>query len=130
MTISRFNSSCKSLALTVLVSLAALSHAAAHAFIDHTDPAVGGTVRQSPAEVRLWFTEGLEAGFSSLRVFDAAGKQVDKKDARVDPKNPRQFTVSLPGSLGAGTYKVVWRVVATDTHVTQGDFTFRVDPSP
>jgi methionine-rich copper-binding protein CopC len=29
-------------------------------------------------------------------------------------------------SLGAGTYKVVWLVVSVDTHVTNGNFTFRI----
>ena len=119
-----------SFVLAGMVSLATVTRAEAHAFLDHGEPAVGGTVKQAPPEVRLWFTEGLEAGFSTLRVFDAAGRQVDKKDARVDPANPRRFIVSLPASLGAGTYKVVWRAVSTDTHITQGDFTFRVNPSP
>ncbi len=76
----------------------------------------------------MWFTEGLEAGFSHLQVFDATGKEVDKKDARVDPKNSREISVSLSAGLGAGMYKVVWRAVSVDTHVTQGDFTFRVEP--
>ena len=111
-----------------LTMFLAAAQAHAHAFIDHGEPAVGGTVKTSPATVRLWFTEGLEGGFSRLQVFDAAGKQVDGKDARVDPKNPRLLLVSLPGALGAGMYRVVWRAVSVDTHVTQGDFTFRVEP--
>ena len=111
-----------------ILTLATLTHARAHAFIDHADPAVGGTVKPPPTGVRLWFTESLEAGFSRLQVFDTTGKEVDKKDARVDPKNPHEMSVSLPAGLGAGTYKVVWRAVSVDTHVTQGDFTFRVEP--
>ena len=30
--------------------------------------------------------------------------------------------------LAAGTYKVVWRVVSVDTHVTNGDFRFTMAP--
>ena len=114
--------------LAVLVSLAAVSSARAHAFIDKTDPLVGGKVKAAPAEVRLWYTQGLEPAFSRAQVFDAAGKEVDKKDVRVDPKNPHLLHVSLPSALGAGTYKVVWRVVSVDTHVTEGSFSFRVEP--
>lgn len=118
----------KTTLLTAVIGLAALTPAWAHAFIDHASPAVGGAVKASPPEVRVWFTEALEAGFSRLQVFDATNREVDKKDARVDQKNPREISVSLPAALPAGTYRVVWRAVSVDTHVTQGDFTFRVEP--
>jgi methionine-rich copper-binding protein CopC len=100
----------------------------AHAFIDHTDPLVGGTVKQAPTQVDLWFTEGLEAGFSNVKVYAAAGKQVDQKDVHLDPQNPKHMSVSLPKSLAADTYKVVWHAVSVDTHVTDGSFTFSVKP--
>ena len=118
----------QALVLAGLVSFAAATQAWAHAFIDHTDPLVGGTVKQLPAAVNLWFTEGLEAGFSNVKVFDAAGQEVDKKDFHVDTKNPKHMSVSLPKSLGADTYKVVWHAVSVDTHVTDGSFTFTVKP--
>jgi methionine-rich copper-binding protein CopC len=35
--------------------------------------------------------------------------------------------VSLP-ALKAGKYKVVWRVVSVDTHVTSGTFGFEIVP--
>jgi methionine-rich copper-binding protein CopC len=118
----------RALVLVGIASFAAATAARAHAFIDRTEPLVGATVKQAPAEVNLWFTEGLEAGFSSVKVFDAAGEEVDKKDIRFDPKNPRHMSVSLPKALAAGTYKVVWHAVSVDTHVTNGDFTFDVKP--
>ena len=100
-------------------------HAHAHAFVDHAEPAVGATVKQMPREVRIWFTEAIEPAFSSIQVFDAAGKEVDKKDMHLDPSNRSLLQISLQ-PLGLGTYKVVWRVVSVDTHVTKGDFTFQV----
>lgn len=99
--------------------------AGAHAFLDHALPAVGSTVHAVPGAVRLWFTEEIEPAFSSVRVQDSSGKQVDRGDSRVDAADPRVLTASLP-SLAPGTYRVVWRVVSVDTHVTQGDFTFDV----
>ena len=128
MTTHRLNTLGKALALTALASLAAMTHAWAHAFIDHTEPLVGGTVKQVPTEVRLWYTQGLEPAFSRVQVFDAAGKEVDKKDIHLDPKNNHLMIVSLPAGLGAGTYKVVWRVVSVDTHTTEGAFKFQVQP--
>jgi methionine-rich copper-binding protein CopC len=118
----------RALLVAGLVGLASATHVWAHAFIDHTDPLVGSTVKQSPTSVNLWFTEGLEAGFSNVKVLDAAGQEVDKRDVQIDPKNPKHMTVSLPKSLGAETYKVVWHAVSVDTHVTDGSFTFTVKP--
>ncbi len=123
----RFNTLGKGLALTALVSFAGMTHAWAHAFLDHSDPLVGGAVKQAPAEVRLWYTQGLEPAFVRVQVFDAAGKEVDKMDAHLDPKNNHLLIVSLPAGLGAGNYKVVWRVVSVDTHPTEGAFKFQVE---
>jgi copper resistance protein C len=50
---------------------------------------------------------------------------VDKRDVHLDRSDRALLHVSLP-RLGAGIYKVVWRVVSVDTHVTNGNFTFRV----
>ena len=128
MTHPRLNRFGQATALAALLSFAALTHGWAHAFIDHTDPVVGSAVKQLPAQVRLWYTEGLEPAFSRVQVFDDAGRQIDKQDARLDAKNDHLLLVSLPPGLRAGTYKVVWQVVSVDTHRTQGSFTFRVEP--
>jgi methionine-rich copper-binding protein CopC len=111
-----------SLSLIVLISAARLE---AHAFLKRAEPAVGSTVQTSPAEIRIWFTENIEPAFSTVQVFNASGKEVDKRDVRLDRSNQALLHVSLP-PLEAGIYKVVWRVVSVDTHVTNGNFTFRV----
>jgi methionine-rich copper-binding protein CopC len=110
--------------LMLLLTGAAVAHAYAHAFVDHTEPAVGSKVKQMPNDVRVWFTEPIEPTSSSIKVFDATGKQIDKKDVHGDTKNKAVLQVSLP-SLTPGSYKVVWRVVSLDTHATNGDFTFQ-----
>ncbi len=107
--------------LIVIFSLAGLSLAQAHAFLDHADPRVGSTV-PPPAQVTVWMTEELEGAFSKLQVFDAQGAEVDRKDAKVSGAT---MTVSVP-KLPAGTYKVKWSAVAVDTHHTTGTFTFTV----
>ena len=106
-------------------SLGCSPAARAHAFLDHATPAVGSTVRSSPPEVKLWFTQELEPAFSSVRVEDAGGKQVDGNDAKVDAGDATLLGVSLP-KLEPGRYRVRWRVLSVDTHVTEGDFTFDV----
>jgi copper resistance protein C len=108
-----------------LIILAATARLEAHAFLKRAEPAVGSTVQTSPNEVRIWFTENIELAFSTIQVFDESGKEVDKRDVHLDRSNQALLHVSLP-RLGAGTYKVLWRVVSVDTHVTNGSFTFRV----
>jgi methionine-rich copper-binding protein CopC len=120
------NSLCRILSFCLLVLLPA-ARVSAHAFLEHSDPSVGSKVHSVPAAVRIWFTEAIEPRFSSIQVFDATGKQVDKKDTHPDPSNRSLLQVSLP-QLGPGSYKVVWRVVSVDTHRTNGDFTFQILP--
>jgi methionine-rich copper-binding protein CopC len=107
--------------LILTLSLASLSRAQAHAFLDHADPKVGGAV-SPPTQVTVWMTEDLEAAFSKLQVFDAKGVEVDKKDVKVTGAT---MTVSVP-TLAPGTYKVIWKAVAVDTHHTTGTFPFTV----
>jgi copper resistance protein C len=109
----------------VIIVLAGSARLEAHAFLKRAEPAVGSTAQTSPNEVRIWFTENIEPAFSTIQVFDASGKEVDKRDVHLDRSNHALLHVSLP-PLGAGPYKVVWRVVSVDTHVTNGNFTFRI----
>ena len=109
----------------LLIVVAGSAKLEAHAFLERAHPAVGSTVQTSPGEVRVLFTEKIEPALSTVHVFDASGKEVDKHDVRLDRLNHALLHVSLP-SLEAGSYKVVWRVVSVDTHVTNGSFSFRV----
>lgn len=99
--------------------------ASAHAFLDRALPVVGSVVRESPREVKLWFTQRVEPAFSRIEVFDAAGKRVDAGDVTIEPGDPKVLRVSLP-ALAPGTYRVKWRVVSVDTHASEGDFKFDV----
>jgi methionine-rich copper-binding protein CopC len=120
------NSLCRVLSICLLVLLPA-ARVSAHAFLEHSDPPVGGKVHSAPAAVRIWFTEAIEPAFSSIQVLDATGKQVDKKDTHRDRSNRSLLEVSLP-RLGPGSYKVIWRAVSVDTHRTNGNFTFQIVP--
>jgi methionine-rich copper-binding protein CopC len=97
-----------------------------HAFLDHAEPRVGSTVKSPPSQVRAWFTQNLEPAFSTLEVVNERGERVDQGPAKADAANPALLQVLLK-PLGPGTYRVKWRVLSVDTHVTEGDFTFRVE---
>ena len=108
-----------------LIILAGTAHVEAHAFLKDAEPSVGSTVQAPPNEVQIRFTENIEAAFSSIQVFDGSGKEVDKRDVHVSRSDQSLMVISMP-PLQDGIYKVVWRVVSVDTHVTKGSFTFRI----
>jgi methionine-rich copper-binding protein CopC len=113
--------------VVVLLSvMAAAARVEGHAFLARAEPRVGSKVNKAPTEVRVWFSETVQAGVSSIKVFDVSGKQVDKKDTHSDRANRAALCVSLVPALTPGAYKVVWRVTSADTHVTNGDFRFQV----
>jgi copper resistance protein C len=97
----------------------------AHAFLDHSDPAVGSTVPASPAVIHLWFTQQVEPAFSSVTVTDQSGASVNDGPAAIDPSNQSELDVNLK-HLPTGTYTVKWHVLSVDTHTTEGDFSFHV----
>jgi methionine-rich copper-binding protein CopC len=105
-----------------LLLLPVTEKASAHALLDRAEPRVGNTVATAPRQVTLWFTQRLEAAFSSMTVTDSAGQRVDTGKARV---SGNQMSVSLRAG-GAGTYRVNWRVLSVDAHSTEGNFTFQV----
>ena len=115
----------KRIVIFFLILGAASARLEAHAFLKDADPGVGSTIQTSPSEVRIRFTENIEPAVSSIQVFNPSGKEVDKRDLHLDRSDHALLHISLP-PLGVGTYKVTWRVVSVDTHVTNGDFTFRV----
>jgi methionine-rich copper-binding protein CopC len=99
----------------------------AHAYLDRAQPVAGSVVRESPRELTLWFTQRIEPAFSDARLLDAAGKKVDAGAPRFDRADGKVLRVSLP-KLAAGTYRVKWRILSVDTHVSEGEFTFDVAP--
>lgn len=96
----------------------------AHAFLKTATPAVGSTVA-APSQVVIAFTEAVEPRFSTIVVQDDAQSAMQTGDIRlVDAKSLAIGVKALP----PGHYKVTWHVTATDTHKTEGSFTFTVTP--
>ena len=111
--------------IILFLSVAMTPCAQAHVFLDHSRPKVGGTVDESPTQIKLWFTGELEPASSTAKVEDVDGKQVDKRDVHLDDKDRSLLEVSVP-PLSSGKYKVIWQAVSTDGHKTEGHFEFTV----
>lgn len=100
--------------------------ALAHSGLQRAEPPVESKLKRPPSEVKLTFTGRLEPAYSTVRVRDDQGAQVDRQDTRVDPSNPLLLRVTLQ-SLERGAYTVIWRVLSVDGNVTEGRYTFRVE---
>ena len=106
-------------------ALIALSGAAyAHAQLESASPPVGGAV-DSPAQISITFSEGVEAKFSGIAV-SGPGGAVPVGKPSVAPSDNKTLVVKVGKTLAPGTYTVKWHAVSVDTHHTQGDFDFTV----
>jgi methionine-rich copper-binding protein CopC len=101
--------------------------ALSHAFLYEAAPLVGGTVPASPKEIRLTFSEGIEPRFSGIDLATGDGRTVATGAAAVDAANDKQLVLALP-PLAPGRYRVRWHVVSVDTHRTEGEYSFSVEP--
>lgn len=113
------------LAMAALWGLLTPQTTLAHAFPEHMEPRVGAVVDNLPNQVRIWFDADLEPAFSTLRVLDTQGRQVNRDPGQVNAGQPRLLEARLP-PLSRGVYHVFWRVIARDGHATEGDYSFTV----
>lgn len=115
--------------LASLLSLTLLAgwsgHALAHASLSKAQPAENAVVSPAPTAVQLWFSRNIEPAFSTVQVVDQGGKDVQQGKAAVNANDGKLLEVALP-PLPAGTYKVVWRIVAMDGHKAKGEYSFTV----
>jgi copper resistance protein C len=111
--------------LICVALLISVSSARANAFLDHAEPAVGSTVDVPPKEIKIWFTEELQPALSQIQLFDRHGKSVTQEHATVDPADPLLLSLPVP-AMRPGKYRVSWRVMSVDSHVTVGTFFFAI----
>jgi len=111
-------------ALTLVAPLPAW----AHAHLQKASPSAGGTVKSSPSEIRLHFSEDVEPHFSTIALATADGRTLNLDHPMTAPNDPKTLISKVPETLSAGTYRVTWHAVSVDTHKTQGSFNFTVAP--
>ncbi|MEI7932732.1 MAG: copper homeostasis periplasmic binding protein CopC, partial [Alphaproteobacteria bacterium] len=122
-------------AIAAAVLALSVSQAFAHAELVSSTPAANATVA-APTRIVMHFGEALEGKLSGGEITSAqmmmAGKMVthvmkiEGVKASLDPADHKTLILTLDAPLGAGTYKVAWHAVSTDTHRETGTFTFTV----
>ncbi|HZE66787.1 MAG TPA: CopD family protein [Sporichthyaceae bacterium] len=102
------------------------ARASAHAELDSTSPRAGQVLAHEPASIDLHFSDAVDLSTATVRVFAPDGTQADlARPVFADPTHD-VVRVVLPAGEPAGTRTVVYRVVATDGHPTQGQFSYSV----
>lgn len=95
----------------------------AHAYPAFVVPADGSTVSESPREVRMQFTGGVELEFSRILAKSSVGEIVSQGQVR--RISPDTLAVDLR-PLGLGSYTIEWQVLSVDAHITDGVLHFSV----
>jgi copper resistance protein C len=116
----------RGLALALAAWVLVIGPARAHSALQRAEPPVESKLRWPPGEVRLTFTGRLEPAYSTIRVRNDEGAEVDRQDTRVDPSNPLVLRATLR-PLERGAYTVLWRTLSVDGNATEGRYTFRVE---
>ena len=117
-----------SIALVAGALCALASPAAAHAMLERATPRVGSVTAIAPGEIRLNFSEGVAPALSHIVLHDQRGQTIALGLLATAPNARATLVAPLHAHLAPGLYRVDWRVVSIDSHVTQGDFTFTIRP--
>jgi methionine-rich copper-binding protein CopC len=108
----------------LLGSLLTASSVFAHAHLQSQTPAADSTV-SAPSELRLVFSEGIEATFTKVTLIKD-GAEVPVKSLATEGKDKKTLVVTPTTPLTAGAYKVEWHAVSVDTHKSEGAYGFKV----
>lgn len=117
--------------LPFLILLSCLSmDAHAHSALVRAEPGPRAVVEKSPAVIRLWFNEPVEADFSKVSIEQINGATIaNVGKPGLAPDDNRQLVIPLP-TLSPGKYRVRYRVLSVDGHLVDWGYEFTVAPPP
>lgn len=97
----------------------------AHASLVKSVPAQRAVLYRAPAQIQLWFNERLEIRYSSLSLVDGRGEPVETGAVEIAVDDPKSIHAAIK-SLPPGGYTVKYRVLSTDGHVVENQFSFTI----
>lgn len=109
----------------IIVSSISIGSAYAHPEIKTTEPAQFSNISVGTTQVIIRYSETVEVEFSTIKVFDNTGNQVDNRDTKYfDSKNSLIVTTK---PLKDGVYTVTTKVLSkVDGHIVDDAFVFSV----
>ena len=116
----------KKLFLILLIfSFVSIPFAAAHPFTEETIPSLTSNSPSGVTEVIVFFSEPVDIEFSSLKIFDTNGNQIDNKDTSYYEGELSLIVTTPP--LEDGIYTVSTKVLSkVDGHLVPDAFLFAV----
>jgi len=115
----------KLLIISLLVLSISIPYAVAHPFTEETSPSSTLNAPIGITEITVIFSEPIELDFSSLKVFDNNGDQIDNKDSKYYLGENSLIVTTLP--LEGGVYTVTSKVLSkVDGHLVDNAFIFGV----
>ena len=115
----------KLLIISLLVLSISIPYVSAHPFTEETSPSSAVNAPVGITEVTVIYSEPIELDFSSLKVFDSNGDQIDNKDSQYY-QGENSLVVTTP-SLESGAYTVTSKVLSkVDGHLVDDAFIFGV----
>jgi copper transport protein len=115
----------KLLIISLFVLSISIPYAAGHPFTEETSPGSAVNAPVGVTEVTVIFSESIELDFSSLKVFDSNGDQIDNKDSQYYLGEESLIVTTPP--LEDGVYTVTSKVLSkVDGHLVDQAFVFGV----
>jgi copper transport protein len=117
----------------IIISSISIGSAYAHPFIVTTEPKQFSNISAGTTQVIIRYSETVEVEFSTIKVLDNTGNQVDNKDTRYFEGANSLIVTTKP--LNDGVYTVTTKVLSkVDGHVVDDAFVFsvgeaKIDPS-
>ncbi|MGO4569624.1 copper homeostasis periplasmic binding protein CopC [Rhizobium sp. 2YAF20] len=115
-------------AIAAFAILGVTSQALAHAHLKSATPPMNGSVKASPSELDLTFSEGLNLKFSGVKVLGADKAAIPTGEAKLATGDDSTLVVPVTGTLASGVYTVQWHALSSDGHKTNGIYTFSIKP--
>lgn len=117
----------KLLLAAAAISIGLAGQAMAHAHLKSAVPAADGTVKSTPSELDLTFSEGLNVKFSGVKI-TGPDKATAKTGEAMLMNSGTTLMVPVIDKLAPGKYTVEWHVLSTDGHKTNGNYSFTIAP--
>ena len=113
--------------LAVFLILPNIPNSYAHALIIRSAPIPSQSLATPPSKIDVYFTDPVDIRYSTIKVLDSSGKEIQNNDVHYITSDQTSLSVSLPTGLPNGIYTVNTKVLdQTDGHVTENGFVFAV----
>lgn len=108
--------------LALVLLIASLSTASAHALLKSTNPSDGSTISSGQSAVELTF--GKTARVTKVVLIEPDGTE---QRLEISVRDFTKFLVLDADLTAVGSYQVQWRALSEDGHPLKGSFSFNVE---